>query len=406
MGHPTAGRKREWTAGTACAAAFLLSASGPALAQEALKALAARKGVAIGAAVGDAFWGGDARYKAALKREFNILVAENEMKWQSLEPQRGSFNWTRADELSAFAKANGAALRGHVLVWHLQSGWLEQGNFSRTEMLACLRSHVQAVAGRYKGQVREWDVVNEAIDDGTALLRDSFWRRRIGDDYIDSAFHIAHRADPGARLFYNDYAAEDMGVKSEKVYNLVKGLLDRKVPIHGVGMQCHFENAAWPNPADIGRNMKRLADLGLEVSITELDFRMRLPADAAALERQKANYAALTGACLANANCKSVLTWGFTDAHSWVPGFFQGMGAALPFDAEYRPKPAYYGLSEALAAVNTAVRPGPSRGSRAGALAANAFPDPARPLLIRDAAGRVASPVRPVPVRIRSAGPK
>lgn len=369
-------------------AGFLVCA--PAVAQETLRALAAKRGISIGAAVGGAFTGGDARYRATLKKEFNILVAEYQMKWDQLEPQPGTFVWTKADELAAFAKENGAALRGHTFVWHQSSKWIEDGNFNREEMLSHLRRHIQAVAGRYKGQVREWDVVNEAIDDGSAVFRDTFWRKRIGDDYIDSAFHIAHRADPGARLYYNDYGAEDMGTKANKVYNLVKGMVERKIPIHGVGMQCHFSADQWPTPENIGRNLKRLADLGLDVAITELDFRVSLPATEASLAKQKASYATLLGVCLANPNCKSFLTWGFTDAHSWIPGFFPGMGAALPFDSEYRAKPAYYGIQQALLTPITSIRGFPARHSvRGTGSSAHQFADPSSALLIRDAAGRI-----------------
>lgn len=386
---------REATKPALLATALALSCA-PAVAQETLRALAAKRGISIGTAVGGAFAGGDARYKATLKKEYSILVGEYQMKWDHLQPQPGTFTWTRADELATFARENGAALRGHTFVWHKGTKWLEEGNFTREEMLSHLRRHIQAVAGRYKGQVREWDVVNEAIDDGSAILRDSFWRKRIGDDYIDSAFHIAHRADPGARLYYNDYSAEDMGAKSNKVYNLVKGMVERKVPIHGVGMQCHFRVDQWPTPANIGRNMKRLGDLGLEVAITELDFRVSLPVNDASLAKQKASYAALLGVCLANPNCKSFLTWGFTDAYSWVPDFFPGMGAALPFDSEYRAKPAYYGLQDALLAPNTAIRGIPAfRSVRGTASFAHHFADPSNVLLIRDAAGRMVQTSRP-----------
>lgn len=352
-----------------------------------LREAASSRGFSIGAAVGGAFWGGDARYRPLLQREFNLLVAENVMKWDQLQPRRGEFAWAKADELVAFARENGAAMRGHVFVWHQQSRWIEEGNFGREEMLALLKAHIAAVAGRYRGKVREWDVVNEAIDDGTGTLRASFWRSRIGDDFIDSAFAFAHAADPSAKLYYNDYGSEDMGAKSTKVYNLVKGLKDRGIPIHGVGLQCHFQSDAWPRPGDIDRNLKRLGGLGLEVSLTEVDFRVRLPADSAALARQKASYAALLGVCLANSNCKSFLAWGFTDAHSWVPGFFTGFGAALIFDAQYQPKPAYYGLLEALS--NTALlRPGYSSHHLSRRNSVGRFATPNLPMLFFDAAGR------------------
>ncbi|MEO6097649.1 MAG: endo-1,4-beta-xylanase [Fibrobacteria bacterium] len=327
-------------------------AAGALWSQESLRALAATRQVYIGAAVGAAFWGGDSRYQETLRTEFNLLVAENAMKFQSLEPKRNEFTWTQADELAAFASQNGMAMRGHTLVWHQQSGWIATAGLSRTEMLAALENHISKVMGRYRGKIVEWDVVNEAIDDTTGGLRESFWQKTIGDDYLDSAFTYAHRADPGALLFYNDYSGEGMGGKSDKIYALVKGMMDRKIPIHGVGLQCHFVNAGWNMSKDIDANMKRLASLGLRVSVTELDFRITLPADSAKLAKQKSNYETLLGICLANPNCKTFLTWGFSDAFSWVPAFFPGMGAALIFDAQYGMKPAYHGLQSAFALVS------------------------------------------------------
>lgn len=333
-------------------------------AQEPLRALAAKHKFHVGAAVGAAFWGNDARYREVLTREYNVLVAENEMKASFLQPSRGNFSWNKADELVQFAEDNGMKVRGHALVWHTQVGWMENLQADRNEMLTVMREHIEAVAGRYKGRIWEWDVVNEAIDDGNAIFRNTFWLQRIGEDYIDSAFHFAHRADPNALLYYNDYSSEDMGAKSNKVYALVKGLKERGVPIHGVGFQCHFESAAtWPAFSGIDANMQRLQALGLKISLTEVDFRMQMPPDAASLAQQKQKYQDLMQICLANANCTSFLTWGVTDAHSWVPHFFTGMGAALPFDSNYQPKPAYEGLSEALSQPPMRVKPRGSRGT-------------------------------------------
>lgn len=340
----------------------LAAASAPA--QETLGSLAKQRGVYIGAAVGGAFWGNDARYKPGLK-QFNIIVAENAMKFDQLEPSRGRFTWQRGDDLAAFAAQNGMALRGHNLLWHQASDWIANasGGLSRAEMQAILKNHIDSVVTHFKGKILEWDVVNEAIDDGTGALRESFWKQRIGADYLDSAFVWAHRADPGALLFYNDYSGEGMGGKSNRIYDLVKGMKEKGVPVHGVGLQCHFQSAKAFSTADIDRNLKRLGALGLRVSMTEVDLRVILPADTAALSLQKENYSKLFATCLANPNCKAFLTWGFTDAYSWVPDFYKGSGAALPFDAEYRPKPAYEGLQQALLNVS-AIRPGMRPGSR------------------------------------------
>jgi len=313
-----------------------------------LRQLADRHGIFYGAAVGSAFWGADSQYKETIKRECNIIVAENVMKFALIEPRQNQFNWTRADDLVAFALKNNMKIRGHNLVWHSQSEWASKVNGSRDEMIAIMRNHILAVAGRYRGKIYEWDVVNEAIDDGNGFLRDTFWKQRIGEDYIDLAFRFAHEADPEALLVYNDYSGEDMGAKSDKIYKLVSGMKQRGIPIHVVGLQCHFTFGKLPNAGDIDKNIKRLAALGLQVSITELDIRMQMPADSAKLDEQGKEYQALMTVFLNNPACKSFLTWGITDKYSWIPQFFKGYGAGLPIDENYKAKPAYEGMKTAL----------------------------------------------------------
>jgi endo-1,4-beta-xylanase len=357
--------------------------SGGVFAQETLRSLAAKRGVYIGTAVGSPFYasGSDPKYIGTLKAEFNILVAENEMKFDQIEPNQGQFAWTKADALMDFAAQNQMAVRGHNLVWYQQSGWLGTSGLGRNEMLMAINNHANKIMSRYKGRILEWDVVNEAIDDGGLILRDTFHKNSIGDDYIDSAFWFARRADPQALLFYNDYGGEGLGGKADKIFDLVKGLKQRGIPIDGVGFQAHFENKNWPKVSDIDKNIKRLAALGLMVSFTEVDFRIPLPADSSQLELQKTNYRSLLGVCLANSNCKSFVTWGFTDAFSWVPGFFTGFGASLPYDAQYQKKPAYAGLQEAL--IETSLYAKPKR-----ITSRMEWDSPWRKLSIFDATGR------------------
>jgi endo-1,4-beta-xylanase len=315
-----------------------------------LRELASKQEIFYGAAVGEAFWGPDSLYRETLRRECNIIVAENEMKFSLIEPQRGVLSWSKADDLVSFAEKNKMKIRGHNLVWHAQSEWASELNAGRDEMIVIMREHIHKVVGRYKGKIYEWDVVNEAIDDGDGFFRDTFWKRTIGEDYIDLAFKFAHEADPQALLFYNDYGAEDMGKKSEKVYQLVSGMIKRGIPVHGVGLQCHF-TLGEIDTAGIDTNIKRLAKLGLKVSVTELDIRMQLPATPAMLEQQGKEYEALMRVFLNNPSCcTSFLTWGINDKYSWIPWFFKGYGAALPFDDNYKPKPACQGLKNALMA--------------------------------------------------------
>ncbi len=184
--------------------------------------------------------------------------------------------------------------------------------------------------------------MNEAIEsDGS--LRSNVWSRGIGPDYIDLAFTWAHEADPAAELYYNDFGLELGGPKTDAVYKLVRDLEKKGVPIDGVGFQTHLINQVSPPAAKFEPILQRFADLGLDVAITEFDDALKLTdgkASAAALEQQAVTYRGYLGACLAVVRCRSFTIWGFTDKHSWIPDFLPGYGAALPFDENYRPKPA------------------------------------------------------------------
>lgn len=194
-----------------------------------------------------------------------------------------------------------------------------------------------------------WDVVNEGLDDNGAL-RDSIWLRGIGPDYIDWAFRWARQANPQARLFYNDYGGEGLGQKSDAIYNLLKGLLQRGVPVNGVGLQMHVSIDAYPDPQDVLANMKRLVALGLEVQITEMDVQIQhdhRPMEQR-LEAQAQIYRDMLSACLAAKNCTAFAMWGFIDRYSWIPQFTGHPDAPLIFDESYRPKPAYVALVSVL----------------------------------------------------------
>src|SRR5262249_24476989 len=195
-----------------------------------------------------------------------------------------------------------------------------------------------------------WDVVNEAVSDNNGQLRtDSFWHQKIGPEYIAMAFQFAHEADPDAKLYYNDYSAEGSGAKSDAVFNLVSGLVNQGAPINGVGWQMHQINPFRIQQAH-RNNAARLAALGLEFSITEMDVRISLPTTAQELDGQALAYRDVVEFCLSQPNVKTLVTWGFTDKYSWIPGFFTGFGDALIFDANYQPKPAYSAMLNALGA--------------------------------------------------------
>lgn len=315
-----------------------------------LRELAAQRGLRIGTAVGSNFDQNET-YMSILRREFNMLTAENAMKFDALHPSRDMYQFQTADAIVGFAEANGMQVRGHTLAWHNQLPvWLVNGSWTREDAKAILDEHVAAVVGRYKGRIGAWDVVNEAVDDKGVRRASSFWERSIGSDYIEVAFRAAHAADPEAKLFYNDYSIEWPGPKQDSVYALIKDLKDRGVPIHGIGFQGHFEaGGGTPSRQVLKSTFDRFAALGLTIHVTELDVRIRLPATEAKLAAQAENYRAVVGACLDTQACEALVVWGLHDGNSWVPSTFPGWGDALLFDASFQPKPAYRAVNDLLA---------------------------------------------------------
>jgi len=290
----------------------------------------------------------ESRYREILQREFSMVTAENVMKFRPLVPEPGQYDFKQADDLVEFAREHGMKVRGHTLVWHRQyPNWLTEEEYSPEQIREILRRHIFTVAGRYRGAIRSWDVVNEAVEDDGSM-RDSIWLRSLGKDYIAQAFRWAHEADPAALLFYNDYSGEGLGPKSDAIYELVKNLLENGVPIHGVGLQMHLVLDSHPPLADMQKNIQRLNDLGLEVSIAEMDIRIRKPVTPEKLERQAQLYADVMRLALQADNVREFVLWGFTDRYSWIPNWFPETDEGLIFDRDYEPKPAFHALREAL----------------------------------------------------------
>ena len=220
---------------------------------------------------------------------------------------------------------------------------------SPSELRAALADHIRTVAGRYRGRIAVWDVVNEAVADGGSGLRETVFLQKLGDSYLDLAFEVAHEADPGALLTYNDYGAEGLGAKSDQVYALVRRLKERGVPIGGVGLQMHIAAQNRPPNADIAANLRRLAELGLVVNISEMDVRIKDVAgeQSTRLTVQRREYQEIVALCVAEPACQAVTFWGFTDRYSWIDSFF-GPDDPLLFDEVYAAKPAFFGVQDAL----------------------------------------------------------
>lgn len=313
-----------------------------------LRSLAQVRSLWIGAAVAVGPLLDEVLYARTLAREFNMLTPENAMKFGPVHPDLDRYNFDAADTIVDFAEENDMQVRGHTLVWHSQlPSWLTEGNWTREELIQILQEHIMTVVGHYRGRVLAWDVINEAVADN-GRLRETIWLNGIGPEYIDMAFQWAHEADPGALLFYNDYSGEGLGAKSDAIYALTQGLLQRGVPIHGVGLQMHVSVDSFPRPQDVAVNMERLSALGLEVHITEMDVRIQDPATEEDLIRQASVYRDVFHVCQSVQNCKAFVLWGFTDLHSWISSHIGGWDTALIFDKVYRPKPAYNALIDEL----------------------------------------------------------
>lgn len=228
----------------------------------------------IGAALNVAqFTGRDQAEDAVIKAQFNSISPENVLKWEIVHPRPDTYDFSMADKYVEFGEQNHMLIIGHNLVWHSQTPqWVfaDKGgkSVSRDVLLQRMRDHIMTVVGRYKGRIKGWDVVNEALNpDGT--LRQSPWMKIIGEDYIEKAFRFAHQADPDAQLYYNDYSLENEA-KRKGAIELVRRLKASGVLITGVGLQDHV-SLDEPTTDQIDRTIDEFGNLGVKVMITELD---------------------------------------------------------------------------------------------------------------------------------------
>jgi endo-1,4-beta-xylanase len=361
----------------ACAAVLAVACSGgphPATTAPSSAGLkgAFRDAFMVGAALSPRqFEGLDTASVALVAREFNSATPENVLKWERVHPQPDRYDFAPSDAYVAFAEKYGMFIVGHTLVWHSQTPrWVfENGQgqpLTRDELLARMKDHITTVVGRYKGRIKGWDVVNEALnEDGS--LRASPWMRIIGPDYVVKAFQFAHEADPAAELYYNDYNL-DYPAKRDGAIRLVKTLQAAGVPIHAVGTQEHLKLTT-PSIALVDSSIRLIAATGVKVNVTELDIDM-LPAAtrnatadvsvraaaAASLDPYKAGlpdslqqalarrYEDLFRVYVANRGVIDRITfWGVSDKDSWLNGWPVPGRTNYPllFDRSYSPKPAY-----------------------------------------------------------------
>ena len=289
--------------------------------------------------------------------EFDYVTAEWEMKWEPTEPSPNSFTYDRADPIVEFAAAHDMQIKGHTLVWHYSLPAWVSNLTTADEVRAAMLNHIQNVVGHYAGQLKAWDVVNEALDDATpTAYRSTVFFQKLGETYIDEAFQAAHVADPNALLFYNESNIDWSAGKLDATYALVQRLLAANVPIHGVGFEMHLSPDGLPTATSLAAAIRRFTDLGLWVNFSELDVRVGTVAGdlPTKLEVQRTRYHDLVAVCLQNPKCMSITTWGVTDADTWLDDTNQwtwaGQGPHYPllFNADGSKKPAYDGTLQAL----------------------------------------------------------
>ncbi len=348
---------------------------------------------------------------ALVKSHFNQISPENDMKWQLIHPREGAdgYDFAGADAFVAFGLSNRMEIVGHTLVWHSQTpNWVfagtnpppavtdsppvaaaaaatagnstnsaRRGRFgpgfggfgrydgpraSREELLQRMRDHIHTVVGRYRGKVKAWDVVNEALADGGPenVMRKSLWLEIIGPDFIAKAFEYAHEADPDAILRYNDYGLENP-VKIQKLVTLIRSLQEKKVPIHAIGTQAHL-NVSSAGFEQMDRSLTEIAKLGLPIHVTELDINSAQGGQRTTGADVSANAATTQGGLVSEADkkladayagvfrafrkhsdkVKMVTFWGVNDAVSW-----RAQGKPLLFDGDNHPKPAFEAVIQA-----------------------------------------------------------
>ena len=348
-----------------------------------LRELAQKRGLTLGTAVPVRLLREDAdggKYREATVANFNLIELENEFKPPAVWTGPREYKFTDTDYVlgepgkDGWAQRNNLKVRGHVLVYASDNGytlpkWLKDSekDLSKEQASQLLHDYILAVAGRYRGKIAMWDVVNEAIDDRPNTnpfnLRDSLWFRKLGPEFLVLAFKWAREADPKAELYYNDYGIESGGRKGQNALDLAKWLKEQGAPITGVGLQYHLVAKMTVEPGDGHyQYLEAIEKLGLDHMVTELDVAVQakpapagdptrgmLAEDPADLDRQAKVYADVFQMVLQSKRSRGINIWGLTDGYSWIPGFSQGRnGLATLFYKDYSAKPAYRAVESVL----------------------------------------------------------
>jgi endo-1,4-beta-xylanase len=349
-------RRQTFTGGASLIAALAASASGPNFAEAAPADLTVarclNRRIPYGVCVRRQPLEQDAAYRGALKTYCQQLTPEGGFIWLDLRPTRNQFNFDFVDEVLAFADANAMAMRGNTLVWHdAMPDWTRDIS-SAAEAERELTTHIERVVSRYRSRIKIWHAVNEPIDDDRGKvggLRPSIWLQYLGPKYIDMAFRLAHQIDPSAELLLNENDIECVGAsfaaRRQALQALVRDLLARGVPLHGIGLQGHLRGKYQIDRDGVYQFASEIRSLGLSVHITELDvLDDDLPGSPPVRDAIVAARAYdFLESIFAAAHPAAVVTWGITDRYTWVPMWHKRkdglINRPLPLDENYRPKP-------------------------------------------------------------------
>ena len=281
----------------------------------------------------------DPQYKAILTAQYNSISTEDATDMYTIFAQPNVYNFAKADALVAYAQAEGIPFHGHTLIWgSCIPGWITSGNYTRAQLYTLMRDYITTVVTRYRGKAASWDVLNEMLDNwpGTTV-KSSFWLDRMGPEYMDSALVWAHRADPRAKLYINDYLTEFSSQKSDFFFSFVQGFRARGIPLHGVGFQMHISAG---HPTWAGYSTYNQNPIGAEFRTTSpgsptqgsifgspsSTWRWPTTPALAALQKQGQIYRDVLDGCLRVSRCKELTTWGFTDKYHWLPSSRPGFG--------------------------------------------------------------------------------
>tara|TARA_R110000868_G_scaffold304437_19_gene565361 strand:+ start:15853 stop:16920 length:1068 start_codon:yes stop_codon:yes gene_type:complete len=288
-------------------------------------------------------------YIDLLREQSSSISAEYEMKMSPMYNDPNAINYDVVDEIVDFAELSEIRVHGHALLWHSAvPSWIQNYNGTDAEFESIIENYVKDVVGRYKGRIASWDVVNEAFDDGAGNpLRNSVFRQKMGDDYIEKVFRWAREADPDVLLFYNDYNMVANGSKLEKVIAMADDFLERGVPIDGIGFQMHI-SYDWPSETDIISATNKVTSRGLKIHYSELDIRVNPNATATSYNAELAQRLVNRSTFIFNLYKSlpeetqfGITWWGVKDNDSWLRDFWENPNEwPLLFNDDFEPKDA------------------------------------------------------------------